>query len=50
MSWFGRSHEAQHQGTTTGVATDTEALDASSRTVIGGVGKGGPAVVQVGVR
>ena len=51
MSWFGRTHDEEASDAARRVATtDTQALDAYSRTIIDVVKQVGPAVVQVGVR
>src|SRR5579872_190245 len=50
MAWFGRPSDEQQQ-TRSGVSpSETEALDAYSRSIIQVVGLVGPAVVQVGVQ
>ncbi|HEX6123482.1 MAG TPA: trypsin-like peptidase domain-containing protein [Ktedonobacterales bacterium] len=52
MAWFGRSRDESRTdapSARTATATDMEALDAYSRSIIGVVGKVGPAVVQIGV-
>ena len=46
MAWFGNTRDEQQSAQ----ATDAQALDAYSRTVINVVSKVGPAVVQVGVQ
>lgn len=51
MAWFGRTHdEAMSETARQAAYTETQALDAYSRTIIGVVKQVGPAVVQVGVR
>lgn len=49
MAWFGHSREERNTSSSAPVATEAEALDAYSRSIIHVVDAIGPAVVQIGV-